>query len=189
MVSIDFKKVGLIIFVFLFFCSCEEKKTEVFKMNVDSSRKRSGDLFIVNNPPDEFAFIILFYKKEVESFFLKEGEGFLKNKDYYFRSYYKERFFFDRNYKEPKPDYGRMLILNNFFDNRSIEAAYSDDLFITIYFKEDDFGNKDRPLLPYLYIHKMNLYYYPKGLKNNPNIHWEKRIGKIQDYNYEVLRF
>lgn len=187
--NIDLKKVGFIMFIVLFFCSCKEEKTEVFKMNVNSSRKRSGELFIVSNPPEDFAYIILFYKKEVESFFLAEGHNFLKTKKYYYRSYYKERFFFDRNYKESKPDYGRMLILNNFFDNRSIEASNSDDLFITIYFKEDDLGNKDAPSLPYLYIHKMDLYYYPSGLKSNPDIHWEKRIGKPGDYGYKMLRF
>ncbi|NRS90700.1 hypothetical protein HNQ02_003647 [Flavobacterium sp. 7E] len=158
-------------------------------MKVNSSRKRSGELFMVSNPPEEFADIILFYQKQVDSFLLIKDESFLKNKDYYFRSYYKERFLFNRSYEESKPDYGRMIILDNLFDNRSIEASHSDDLFITIYFKEDDFGNNNTPLVPYLYIHKMNLYYFPKGLKNNTSIHWEKRTEKMGDYNYKVIRF
>ncbi|MBS7232952.1 hypothetical protein KHA90_18180 [Flavobacterium psychroterrae] len=67
--NIDLKKVGLIMLTVLFFCSCKEEKTEVFKMNVNSSRERSGELFIVSKPPEDFAYIIFFIKKRLKVFF------------------------------------------------------------------------------------------------------------------------
>ena len=187
------RKTIIYLFIIFLFSSCEDKKTEVFKIHIDVNRKKRermlSEYFIINNPPEDFPSIILFYKNELKKFSLKKGNEFLKDQSFYYQSYYKERFFFDRNYKEPKPDYGRILNSDFFFDTRSVDVSHADDLFIDIYFKDDNSENLDAPITPYLYIHAMNLYYYPNGLKNNPDIHWETRISKSRDSNYDVLRF
>jgi len=193
MENINIKKIGFIILMVLFFCSCNEKKTEIFKMNIDLSRlaheRAESQYFIVSNPPSDFAGILLFYQRELTRFSLEKNKDFLTKEEFYFQSYYRERFFFDRNYKEPKPNYGKIISSDFFFDTRSVDVSHYDDKFIDIYFKENNLEDKDAPVPPYLYIHKMNLYYYPKGLKNNPDTHWKMSIGRPGDINYKTIRF
>ena len=168
------------VLIILFFCSCEDKKTEMFKMNTNP-RLRVGfvtNFYIVSNPPEDIYDILLFYQNEVKKFSDNKGDRFLLNQKYYYQSYYKERYFFDRNFKESIPDYGRVLnFLDVFRDKYTVDTSHRDDLFITINFKDDN-NREDAPISPYLFISEMNLYYFPKGLKNNPNIHWEKRRSK-----------
>lgn len=188
------KKYLLIIFIVLLFCACKEKKTEIFKIHTHPSREKDrkgkGELLMVSNPPEDLGSIILFYQSEIKRLSSVKYKKKLKETDFYYLVYFKERFLFDRNYLEPAPDYSRILTFGSFFNSLSVEASHSDDVFITISFKEDNLNRNNAPITPYLYIKKWNLYYFPKGLKNNPDIHWKMYVKSERGSYYDkTLQF
>jgi hypothetical protein len=177
--SLNFIFKGLF-FLFLFF-SCKrqdvlgeykfEENTEVFKLKTNQNSENT-EIFIVSRPPENFGEIILFFQKEVDHFYKN-----VNNKKCYARLYYKERFFFNRTYVEPPPHSESYVPFDILFFSgaNDIGSTHQDDFYVSIIFKDETYEDelKSRPITPYLYIEKYKLYYYPKGLKNNPDIHWE----------------
>jgi hypothetical protein len=195
---------NILLMLIFSFVSCMKEETEVFNLNLEQKQFPSvyNDWFMVSNSPEEINSIISFFNREVKKtqdareksidslvrdwnirldiskrenpdLFKDDKKISKKDVNYCTAFYYNERMFFDRTYIVPKQQpvfyWERWLYIG--YDIRY--KGHEDDLFIIIYYKRNEFEFDD-PVLPYLYIKKIDSFYFPKGLRTNPNIHWKK---------------
>ncbi len=159
----------LIALPILFAITSCDSKTEILKLDVQSQYSDFHvDYFMISNPPENLTELLLLVNRNLDTTLRKQSSSILKS-EVYNQVYYKEDFFFDRNYKPHFKWY------NNFIsDDIRNGESHAEDKIISVRIK----SNRDScfmcPRLPFYMIYKKKLIYYPNGFRNNPNKHWEK---------------
>lgn len=134
-------------------------------------KQTSSDIFIIQNPPASKEELMRLIEKMNDTINFKVKI----NKKSYVQSFYKESFNLSRFYK---PHYSSFI--GTPVDIRSDNAEFIKEMIVDyVYFKEDKDCGMWCPIPPYYIFYDENgaitSEYYPKGLKNNPNKHWDIR--------------
>jgi hypothetical protein len=146
--------------------------TRIHRFNYDTSKigDNYDDYFIIQNPPTSEEDLIKLIEKMNDTLQLENT----KDKTSYYQRFYKETFHLNRFFK-PYYDFWR-----NYIDVRSDQQGeFRKERLAIYYFKNNDEENKydASPNYPYYEFFLevgTSCYYYPKGIKSNPNSHWEK---------------
>ena len=134
--------------------------------------KNNGEIFIIQNPPSAKEELIELIEKMNDTLNLN---SIAKNKKNYTQYFYKETFNLTRFYK---PYY--TSILGNYVDIiNDINGDFDEEYLASYNYKYQNNENHPiewLPIYPYYAFYKegsIDYEYYPKGLKDNPNIHWK----------------
>lgn len=151
--------------------------TKIHWLKFDSKKIGDGygDIFIVQNPPSSKEKLIKLIEKMNDSIDLKSRI----TTERYTQAFYKESFNLTRFYK---PYY--TAFIGAHIDIRDDNAEFTEEHLVDYIFKNDgtekEYGDRG-PIYPYYIFYSYdnkgfhNSEYYPKGLKNNPNKHWNIR--------------
>lgn len=149
--------------------------TRIYWLKFDNKRIADDglDVFVIQNPPSSKEDLIKLIEKMNDTIDLKSRA----NKKWYAQSFYKETFNLTRFYK---PYYTSFI--GTYIDIRSDNAEFiKEQLVDYVYNNEDEDKNCGMwcPVYPYYRFHNgegsVSCEYYPKGLKDNPNKHWDIR--------------
>ena len=170
------QKVVLIIIVLLVcpFIFYKLQGTKIYWLRFEDEiavKETSSDIFIVQNPPDSEEELIKLIEKMNDTMNLKSRI----NKKSYVQSFYKETFNLTRFYK---PHYSSFI--GTPVDIRSDNAQFIKELLVDYVYNDDDENcGMWCPIPPYYIFYNeqgaITSEYYPKGLKNNPDKHWDIR--------------
>lgn len=131
------------------------------------------DVFVIQNPPSSKEDLIKLIESMNNTINLKT----VASKKYYGQSFYKETFNLTRFYK---PYY--MSFIGTYIDIREDNSEFTQEHLASYIYSDTDlekkYGDKKGPVYPYYRFYdgegSISYEYYPKGLKDNPNKHWEK---------------
>ena len=132
-----------------------------------------GDIFIIQNPPSSKEELIDLIGKMNDTLDLKSRI----TKESYTQAFYKETFNLTRFYK---PYY--TAVIGTYIDIRSDNAEFTKEHLVDYLYK-NNINDKECgdwcPIYPYYIFYSYDnesfnkSEYYPKGLKNNPDKHWD----------------
>lgn len=147
------------------FVQCKSEP-EIFKISLKRSphinSENNVEYYMVNNPPRDTAELLALINKNLDTTLLNQ-----KKYKVYGQIYYKECFFFNRNYKPHYKWYN-----NYIHDDIRNGESHLEDEYVTVYAKNEKDTSSVRPNYPFYVFHDENLIYYPNGFKNNPHKHW-----------------
>ena len=142
------------------------------KLEAKKIGENNGEIFIIQNPPSAKEELIELIEKMNDTLNLN---SIAKNKKNYTQYFYKETFNLTRFYK---PYY--TSILGNYVDIiNDINGDFDEEYLASYNYKYQNNENHPiewLPIYPYYAFYKegsIDYEYYPKGLKDNPNIHWK----------------
>ncbi len=145
--------------------------TIIHRFNFDTSKigDNSRDFFIIQNPPTSEKDLIKLTEKMNDTLKLENT----KDKKHYSQLFYKETFHLNRFFKPYYDFFGNHIDIKN-----DQQGDFDKERLVSYYFKDNDQDNKydKSPNYPYyeFYSEVGTIgYYYPKGIKSNPNFHWK----------------
>ena len=126
------------------------------------------DVFVIQNPPSSKEDLLNVIKKMNDTLDFKYKEG---NNDCYTQKFYKETFNLTRYHK---PYYTSFI---KHYVNIYTDDSDFDEKIVHYNSKEmnEDYNCSGDPSYQFYLKNNMSWKYYPKGLKNNPNKHWDIR--------------
>lgn len=170
-------KVFLIVLAMLsspfFFYKLQGTKIHWLKFENKKITEDNLDVFVIQNPPSSKEDLIKLIEKINDTIDLKSRA----NTTYYVQSFYKETFNLTRFYK---PYY--KAFIGTYIDIRADNAEFIKEHLADYVYKDEESnrncGDWCRIYPYYIFYNRdgtINCEFYPKGLKGNPNKHWDIR--------------